>query len=40
MIQVLNYANRDGIDYMIVTDGDTWEMYEVFKRGALETNVC
>ena len=36
IMQVLNYANRDGIDYMIVTDGDHWEMYEVFKRGTLE----
>ncbi len=39
MMQVLNYANRDGIDYMIVTDGDKWEMYEVFKRGALEERL-
>lgn len=39
MIQVLNYANRDGIDYMIVTDGDKWEMYEVFRRGALEERL-
>ena len=34
IMQVLNYANRDGIDYMIVTDGDQWEMYD--KRGTLE----
>ena len=39
MMQVLNYANREGIDYMIVTDGDRWEMYEVFKRGALEERL-
>ena len=39
MMQVLNYANRDGIDYMIVTDGDKWEMYGVFKRGALEERL-
>ena len=39
MMQVLNYANRDGIDYMIVTDGDRWEMYEVFKRGTLEERL-
>ena len=39
MMQVLNYANRDGIDYMIVTDGDRWEMYEVFQRGALEERL-
>ena len=39
IMQVLNYANRDGIDYMIVTDGDHWEMYEVFKRGTLEERL-
>ena len=39
MMQVLNYANRDGIEYMIVTDGDRWEMYEVFQRGALEERL-
>lgn len=39
IMQVLNYANRDGIDYMIVTDGDNWEMYEVFKRGTLEERM-
>ncbi len=39
MMQVLNYANRDGIDYMIVTDGDKWEMYEVFKKGTLEERL-
>ena len=39
IMQVLNYANRDGIDYMIVTDGDHWEMYEVFKKGTLEERL-
>lgn len=39
MMQVLNYANLAGIDYMIATDGDRWEMYEVFKRGALEERL-
>ncbi len=39
IMQVLNYANRDGIDYMIVTDGDQWEMYEVFKKGTLEERM-
>ena len=34
--QALNYANSEGIPYMIVTDGDKWEMYEVFKQAALE----
>ena len=36
MNQVLNYANLDGIRYMILTDGDKWEMYEVFKPVPLE----
>lgn len=39
IMQVLNYANRDGIDYMIVTDGDHWEMYKVFKKGTLEERL-
>ena len=39
IMQVLNYANRDGIDYMIVTDGDRWQMYEVFKPAALEERL-
>ena len=39
MMQALNYANREGIGYMIVTDGDKWEMYEVFKQGALEDRL-
>ena len=36
IMQALNYANAGGIPYMILTDGDKWEMYEVFKQGALE----
>ena len=39
MMQVLNYANRDGTDYMIVTDGDRWMMYDVFRRGALNNRL-
>ena len=37
--QVLIYARTDGIDYMILTDGDKWEMYDVFKRAALEESL-
>ena len=29
--QVLNYANSKGIPWMVVTNGDQWEMYDVFK---------
>ncbi len=32
IMQALKYAIWDSIDYMIVTDGDKWEMYEVFKK--------
>ena len=39
IMQVLNYANRDGIDHIIVTDGDRWEMYEVFKPTVLEERL-
>lgn len=39
IMQVLNYANRDGIDYIIVTNGDRWEMYEVFRPAALEERL-
>jgi hypothetical protein len=34
--QVHIYANQNGIPYMIVTDGNKWEMYEVFKPVPLE----
>ncbi len=30
------YANQAGIDYMIVTDGDTWKMFKAYGRGTLE----
>ena len=37
--QVLNYANRQGIDYMILSDGDVWRMHDVFTRGKLEDRM-
>ena len=39
IMQVLNYANRAGIGYMIITNGDRWEMYEVFQPAALEERL-
>ena len=38
-MQVLNYANTDGIDYMAVTNGDHWQMFDVFKRGQLDNRI-
>ena len=34
--QMLNYANESGIEYAGLTDGNHWEMYEIFRRGTLE----
>lgn len=30
--QATMYANTDGIDYAVVTDGDRWTLYDVFKK--------
>lgn len=35
-MQMLNYANVRGVRYAAVTDGDIWELYEVFKYATLE----
>ena len=35
-MQMLNYANARGVRYATVTDGDAWELYEVFKQAPLE----
>ena len=35
-MQMLNYSNASGVEYAGLTDGDAWELYEVFKRGQLE----
>lgn len=35
-MQMLNYSNAAGIAYAGLTDGDRWEMYDVFKPVPLE----
>lgn len=35
-MQMLNYSNASGVEYAGLTDGDRWELYEVFQRGQLE----
>ena len=35
-MQMLNYANASGIEYAGISDGNHWELYDVFKRGTLE----
>ena len=35
-MQMLNYSNASDVEYAGLTDGDQWELYEVFKRGQLE----
>jgi len=35
-MQMLNYANARGVRYAAITDGNAWELYEVFKQAPLE----
>lgn len=35
-MQMLNYSNASGVEYAGLTDGDHWELYEVFQRRQLE----
>lgn len=35
-MQMLNYANMSGIGYAGLTDGNHWELYDVFKQAQLE----
>lgn len=35
-MQMLTYSNASGVAYAGLTDGNHWELYEVFKRGPLE----
>ena len=33
--QMLTYANMEGVKYAILTNGDCWELYDIFKRAHL-----
>lgn len=35
-MQMLNYSNAAGIRYAGLTDGNLWELYEIFRPGTLE----
>ncbi len=35
-VQMITYSNISGIDYAGVTDGNHWELYDVFRKGTLE----
>lgn len=35
-LQMLTYANSEGIKYAALTDGDVWEMYDVFMQATLD----
>ena len=37
--QAHSYVNEEGIPYMIVTDGNKWEMFEVFKQATLQERL-
>lgn len=33
--QMLNYANMEGVKYAILTNGDCWELYDLFRHAPL-----
>lgn len=35
-MQMLNYSNASGVQYAGLTDGNHWELYEVFKQAPLD----
>ena len=37
--QMLNYANPKGINYAILTNGNLWELYDIFKRAPLNERL-
>ncbi len=37
--QMLNYANPEGINYAILTNGNLWELYDIFKRAPLNERL-
>ena len=39
VMQALNYANSQGIGYMIVCNGDLWRMYDVFQPAQLSERL-
>ena len=39
-IQMLTYANASGVEYAGLTDGDHWELYEVFKKPSRLEERC
>lgn len=39
IMQVLNYANLLGINYIVITNGDEWKMYSVFEQGPIEQRM-
>ena len=37
--QALNYANSEGIPYMVLSNGDEWRMYDVFRQAKLSERL-
>lgn len=38
-VKLITYANPEGVPYVIATDGNKWEIYEVFKAVELEKKL-
>jgi len=39
ILKLVTYANAEGVPYVVVTDGDKWEVYDVFKRAELSERL-
>ena len=39
VMQALNYANSQGVKFMVTTNGDHWRMYDVFRQAQLSERV-
>ena len=39
IMQAINYANMAGIQYMVITNGDDWVMYDVFSPKPIEERI-
>jgi len=39
ILKLIAYANAKGVPYVIATDGDRWEVYDVFKRAEVEKKL-
>ena len=37
--KLITYANTEGVEYIIATDGNLWKVYDVFKRAKIKDKI-